>query len=533
MSVYTVDRNGGKVNILMVYPQFPDTFWSFKHALEFINKKINNPPLGLMTISALLPKNWSKKLIDTNIHELTDEDLGWADMVFVSAMDVQRADCKKVIHRAKSFGKTVIAGGPLFTTEYSNFPEVDHFILNEGELTLPLLLKDIENGIKPKHIYSMDDFADMHDSPLPDISLINIFEYECMSIQFSRGCPFQCDFCNVTALLGHKMRLKTTAQIIAELEQYYRAGWSRNVFFVDDNFIGNKKYLKEDVLPAIIAWRKGKKGFNFITEASINMADDPELLRLMSEAGFTSVFVGIETPNENSLIECGKKQNTKRDLIESIHKIHNAGIQVMAGFIVGFDQDTPTIFDDMINFIQESGIVTAMVGLLQAPGGTKLYHRLEGEGRILHEMSGDNTDGSTNIIPKMDPLVLKKGYIKIINTIYSPKYLYPRIKTLLKAYHPIKTPGQIYANEVSAFFKAVWRMGLKRGESRYFWDLVFWSLFNCPSKFALGVSLTIYGYHFRKVNAINQRNDALAAKKTSKGFVKQPLLEQSTRRTAH
>ena len=521
------------MNILMVYPQFPDTFWSFKHALEFINKKINNPPLGLMTISPLLPKTWSKKLIDTNIHELTNEDLSWADMVFVSAMDVQRDDCQKVIHRAKSFGKTVVAGGPLFTTEYVNFPEVDHFILNEGELTLPLFLLDLENGIKPKRVYCTEEYADMHESPLPDASLINIFEYECMSIQFSRGCPFQCDFCNVTALLGHKPRLKSTEQVIAELEQYYRAGWTRNVFFVDDNFIGNKKYLKEDVLPAIIEWRKGKKGFSFITEASVNMADDPELMRLMSLAGFTTVFVGIETPNESSLIECGKNQNAKRNLIDSINKIHNAGIQVMAGFIVGFDNDTPTIFDEMINFIQDSGIVTAMVGILQAPGGTQLYHRLENEGRILHEMSGDNADGSTNIIPVMDPLVLKKGYQKIINTLYSPKYLYPRIKTLLKAYHPIKIAGQVYANEISAFFKSIWRMGLKPGEGRYFWGLVLWTLFNCPTKFALGVTLAIFGYHFRKVNLINQNKEIVAAKKASQARIKHPSIEQSARHAVH
>lgn len=510
----------------MVYPQFPDTFWSFKHALEFINKKINNPPLGLMTISALLPKNWSKKLIDTNIYELTNEDLRWADLVMVSAMDVQRDDCQKVIHRAKSFGKTVIAGGPLFTTEYVNFPEVDHFILNEGELTLPLFLADFENGVKPKRVYSTEEYADMHNSPLPDASLINIFDYECMSIQFSRGCPFHCDFCNVTALLGHVPRLKTTAQVISELEQYYRAGWTRNVFFVDDNFIGNKKYLKEDVLPAIIEWRKGKKGFTFITEASVNMADDPELMKLMSLAGFTNVFVGIETPNESSLIECGKNQNTKRNLIESINKIHNAGIQVMAGFIVGFDNDTPAIFDEMINFIQDSGIVTAMVGLLQAPGGTQLYHRLESEGRILHEMSGDNADGSTNIIPLMDPVVLKKGYRKIINTLYSPEYLYPRIKTLLKAYRPQKMPGQIYANEISAFFKAAWRMGLKKGEGRYYWRLILWALFNCPSKFPLAITLAIYGYHFRKVNAINQSKDIVEAKKVQIGYLKKTSMEQ-------
>ena len=515
------------MNILMVYPQFPDTFWSFKHALEFIGKKINNPPLGLLTISSLLPKDWSKKLIDLNIHALTNEDIRWADMIFISAMDVQRDSCQKITHRIKGFGKKIVAGGPLFTAEYENFPEVDYFVLNEGELTLPQFLSDFSSNVEPKRIYSTEQFADIQTSPLPDISLINIFDYECMSIQFSRGCPFQCDFCNVTALLGHRPRMKTVDQVIAELEQYYRAGWTRNVFFVDDNFIGNKKYLKEEVLPALIQWRKSKKGFTFITEASINMADDPELMSLMSKAGFTTVFVGIETPNESSLIECKKSQNTKRDLLSSIQKIHHSGIQVMAGFIVGFDNDTPSIFDEMINFIQESGIVTAMVGLLQAPNGTELYRRLESEGRILHEMSGDNADGTTNIVPKMDPLVLKNGYLRVVNTLYSPAYLYPRIQTLLKAYRPEKMPGQVYAKEIMAFFKTIFRMGFRPGEGIYYWRLLFWTLAHCPANFPLMVSLLIYGYHFRKVNALNQKKEIRAANKTNSDLSKKPVVETS------
>ena len=517
----------------MVYPKFPDTFWSFKHALEFIGKKINNPPLGLMTISSLLPISWNKKLIDTNIHELTSEDIQWADMVFISAMDVQRDSSQKIIHKIKGFGKIIVAGGPLFTAEYSNFAEVDYFVLNEGELTLPLLLDDLEKNIEPKRVYSTDQYAEIQLSPLPDISLININDYECMSIQFSRGCPFQCDFCNVTALLGHRARLKTVDQVIAELDQYYQAGWSRNVFFVDDNFIGNKKYLKEEVLPAIINWRKGKRGFTFITEASINMADDPELMKLMSMAGFTTVFVGIETPNESSLVECKKSQNTKRDLIDSVNKIHRSGIQVMAGFIVGFDHDSPAIFDEMINFIQDSGIVTAMVGLLQAPNGTELYKRLEREDRILREMSGDNADGTSNIIPNMDPIVLKKGYQKIINTIYSPAYLYTRIKTLLKVYQPEIMPGKVYATEILAFLKTILRMGLRPGEARYFWQLLLWVLFHCPVNFPLAVTLTIYGYHFRKVNFINQRKEVTNKNKSRSGYLPQPVIDTKATQPGH
>ncbi len=358
------------MKILLVYPEFPDTFWSFKHALKFINKKISNPPLGLLTISALLPSHWERKLVDINNRRLTDEDILWADMVFISAMDVQRQSVYQVLEQVKKLDKPIIAGGPLFTGEYPSFPQVDTFVLNEGEITLPLLLEDIAKGLKPKHVYSTSSFADIKSSPLPDISLIDLKDYECMSVQFSRGCPFHCNFCNVTALLGHIPRTKSITQTLAELDQLYNAGWRRNIFFVDDNFIGNKKIIKTEILPALIEWRKGKTGCHFITEASINLADDPELMELMSAAGFINVFIGIETPNHESLVECGKTQNSNRDMLESIKVIQKNGIQVMAGFIVGFDNDPADIFERLIAFIQSSGIVTAMVGLLQAPFGT-------------------------------------------------------------------------------------------------------------------------------------------------------------------
>lgn len=492
------------MNLLMVYPEFPDTFWSFKHALKFVNKKVSNPPLGLMTVAALLPTSWDKKLIDTNIYPLTDEDLAWADMVFLSAMDVQRASVEAIIRRVKESGKTLVAGGPLFTEDYLQFEEVDHFVLNEGELTLPEFLKDYQTG-QAKRVYQTEDYADMSQSPCPDLSVINLDDYDCMSIQFSRGCPFNCDFCNVTALLGHQPRTKTTAQILAELNQLYAAGWRRNIFFVDDNFIGNKKYLKEEILPALIKWRKGKVGCLFLTEASINLADDPELMRLLVKAGFVSVFIGVETPDEDSLKNCNKKQNVKRDMIMDIHEIQRAGLQVMAGFIVGFDSDSPTIFNRMIEFIQKSGIVTAMVGLLQAPNKTELYRKLDEQGRIIKEMTGDNADGSTNIIPIMDADLLKEGYFKILDQIYSPRMFYQRIKTFLREYQPAKSAVTIELNEVAALFKTVFLMGFNPKEALYYWDLFFWALFTCPQKFPLAITLTVYGYHFRKISRQNKK----------------------------
>jgi radical SAM superfamily enzyme YgiQ (UPF0313 family) len=354
------------MKILFVYPEFPDTFWSFKHALRFVHKKAGAPPLGLLTVAAMLPSDWEKRLVDLNVTHLTDESLVWADYVFVSAMVVQRESAQAVIRRCKAAGVKVVAGGPLFTMEYDQFPDVDYFVLNEAEATLPPFLQDLERG-EVKRVYTSTEFPEIQQTPVPLWHLSELKYYETISIQFSRGCPFNCDFCNVTSLLGHRPRTKTADQIVSELDRIYALGWRKNIFFVDDNFIGNKKIIKTILLPALIEWRKGKNGMPFSTEVSINLADDPELLSLMVRAGFDTVFVGIETPSEESLTECSKNQNKGRDLVESVRVLQRAGLQVQGGFIVGFDSDSPSIFQQQIDFIQKSGIVTAMVGLLQAP----------------------------------------------------------------------------------------------------------------------------------------------------------------------
>jgi radical SAM superfamily enzyme YgiQ (UPF0313 family) len=487
------------MNILMVYPEFPDTFWSFKHALKFVHKKASSPPLGLATVAAMLPAEWDKRLVDMNVRRLTDADLDWAQMVFISGRVVQRASALEVIARCKAAGKTVVGGGPLFTCEPEPMRDVDHLVLNEAEITLPQFLADLAAG-KPRHVYASDDFADITTTPAPMYSLLDLNAYDSLSIQFSRGCPFSCDFCNITALLGHRPRVKTTAQIITELDAMYALGWRRNVFFVDDNFIGNKKILKTEVLPALIEWRKGKVGFNFLTEASINLADDETLMQMMADAGFTSVFVGIETPDESGLAECGKTQNKNRDLIASVKRLQQKGLQVMGGFIVGFDSDNPTIFQRQIDFIQHSGIVTAMVGLLQAPYGTQLYKRLEKEGRLIEEISGDNADGTTNIVPKMAIGTLKDGYRKVVHTIYAPEQFYERIKTFLREYNPAQEPVHLQMDEIAAFFSSIWKLGILGPERRQYWRLFFWSLARYPKKFPLAITFAIYGYHFRKVS---------------------------------
>ena len=490
------------MNILLVYPEIPDTFWSFKHALKFVNKKASNPPLGLVTIAAMLPQEWSKKLVDLNVTCLKKSDLRWADYVFISAMVVQRESVFEVIKTCREAGVKIVAGGPLFTQEPEAFEGVDHFVLNEAEITLPDFLMDLEKGT-PQTVYRSAEFADLSLTPPPMWELLDLSKYESLSIQFTRGCPFNCEFCNVTTLLGHKVRYKSTQQILAELDNIYDLGWRRGIFFVDDNFIGNKRYLKEDLLPALIEWRRDKTGCTFITEVSINLADDQELMDLMSEAGFVSVFVGIETPNEESLAECNKAQNRKRDLVEDVKIMQRAGLQVMGGFIVGFDSDTPSIFERQIEFIQKSGIVTAMVGLLQAPHGTQLYERMKEEGRLVEEMSGDNADGSTNIIPKMELQVLKDGYKQILEKIYSPKPFAQRVKTFLKEYKLPKVRLHLDLSEIRAFIRSIFVLGIHwKGRAQY-WKLFFWSLFTCPRKFPMAITFAIYGYHFNKVSQLS------------------------------
>ena len=486
------------MRILLVYPEFPDTFWSFKHALKFIRKKAGAPPLGLLTVAAMLPAEWEKRLVDLNVTGLTPADLAWADYVFVSAMVVQRDSAQALIARCKEAGVKVVAGGPLFTMEHERFPNVDHFVLNEAELTLPPFLTDLANGCA-QPIYTTAEFPDIRNTPVPLWRLANLKHYDTFSIQFSRGCPFSCDFCNVTSLLGHRPRTKTPAQIIAELDGLYALGWRKNIFFVDDNFIGNKKQIKSEVLPALVEWRKGKTGMPFSTEVSINLVDDPDLLNLMVQAGFDTVFVGIETPNEASLTECSKTQNKGRDLVESVKLLQRAGLQVQGGFIVGFDNDTPAVFQQQIDFIQKSGIVTAMVGMLQAPPGTRLYERLEQEDRLLDEISGDNVDGSTNIIPKMGLESLRAGYRKILGQIYAPRFYYERVVTFLREYQPPEIRSHIELEYILAFGRSIYQLGIRGVERVHYWRLFFWTLFRRPRLFPLAITLAIMGFHFRQV----------------------------------
>jgi radical SAM superfamily enzyme YgiQ (UPF0313 family) len=487
------------MNILLIYPEFPDTFWSFKHALKFVNKRASLPPLGLITVASMLPQNWGKRLIDLNVSALTTDDIAWAEMAFISAMAVQQVSARKVIALCNKAGLTVVAGGPLFTSEHEDFPTVDHFVLNEAEITLQPFLEDLEHGALKK-FYTTELFPDISQTPAPQWELLELKKYASMALQFSRGCPYQCDFCNVTALLGHKIRTKTSDQIIAELNGLKKLGWKDSIFFVDDNFIAHKTYLKKDLLPRLIEWQQDNRTTTrFYTECSINLADDQELMHLMVQAGFIQVFIGIETPDDAALHACGKQHNTSRDMLANIRKIQQAGIEVQGGFIVGFDSDTPSIFQKQIEFIQTSGIVTAMVGILQALPGTKLYERMQKEGRLLHNSSGDNADSNTNIVPIMDPELLRKGYKEMMDHLYAPKFYYQRIRTLLSEYQTPKFKSRFRFSQFMAFARSTVFLGVIGKERFQYWKMLVWTFFNRQQALPLAVTLAIYGHHFRKV----------------------------------
>ena len=489
------------MNILFVNPDRPETFWDLKHVLKFISRKSIIPPLGLLTVAAMLPENWHCRLKDLVIEPLEDKDILWADYVFLGGMFIQKAAITRIARRCKDLGVPTVAGGPVFREDNNEIPEIDHIILGEAENIIDLLIEDIKNG-NPRRTYQADHRPDLTGSPPPRWDLIDHRKYASMSIQSTRGCPFGCDFCDVTYLFGNKMRLKTTGQIITELDNLYDIGWKSSVFIVDDNFIGSKKFLKNQLLPAMIDWMKARAyPFVFNTQVSINIADDEELMTMMSQAGFDTVFIGIETSNDSALQECSKTQNRNRNLEECVHKIQRFGLQVQAGFILGFDSDRPSIFEKMASFIQSSGISTAMVGLLNVPRDTKLYHRLNEENRLLKESTGDNTDYSLGFIPKMDPAVLVQGYKSVVQTIYAPKNYYKTALTLLKNYKPPNRKTKLCMRDIKALFKSMLIIGILNKGRMYYWRLLIWSFFKCRKNFNIAVMQAIYGFHFRKVFA--------------------------------
>jgi radical SAM superfamily enzyme YgiQ (UPF0313 family) len=489
---------------LFVYPEFPDTYWSIRHALAFEGKGSAFPPLGLLTVSALLPDQWERRLVDMNVRRLKTADIEWADIVFASAMIVQKDSLERVVTLCKAQGKRVVVGGPYVSTSTERLPEADHLFVGEAETTLPEFVHDLELGIA-RRVYKAAERPLLTASPVPHFKLAELSRYSAMSVQYSRGCPFSCEFCDIIEIYGRVPRTKTNEQMLRELDVLRELGWRGQVFIVDDNFIGNKRNVKK-LLPELIEWsERHRHPFLFVTEASVNLAEDDQLLEMMRRAHFRSVFLGIETPVEESLKEAQKGQNTRRDLLESVGKIQSYGIEVMAGFIVGFDNDPEDIFERQIAFIRESAIPLAMVGLLTALPDTQLWRRLEREGRMLNESTGNNTDGSLNFIPVMDKTRLVEGYQRILRTIYSPAEYYRRSLDCLSRLRQDDEPEPHHSSRLGslrAFARVVLALGVRDRDRVEFWRYLKRATVSHRRHFSHAVTLAAMGYHFRKLTEL-------------------------------
>ncbi len=487
---------------LFVYPDFPETFWSLRQAIKFLGVKALGPPLALLTVAAMLPPEWDKRLVDLNVEPLTDEHLAWADLVFISAMTVQSPAADAVIRRCRTAGVKVCAGGVHYSTPGVTFEPVDHLFVGEAEELLPIFLADLAQG-RALPEYRAGRFPDLACSPTPAWELLDLSQYMNMLVQVCRGCPHDCDFCHVVVQYGRQPRYKEPDQVVAELQGLYDSGWRRDITFADDNFICHHGRAKA-ILQAVCAWQ-AEHGYPFLFfgQASLEVVDDPELLPLMSQAGFMGLFLGIETPDPASLKECNKRQNLNRDLVDAVHTIQAHGIEVMGGFIVGFDSDSPNVFDHQADFIEEAAIPTAMINLLTAAPDTRLYRRLESEGRLLGDSDGDTAmnAGCLNFIPKMDRQLLIDGYKTLLGRLFEPEPFYRRVLTFLGHFRPNPLlPARFPTHrERLAVLKILFALGFKEPGRRAFWSFLGSLLWRYPQCFPLGLSIAAVGFHYRMI----------------------------------
>ena len=497
------------MRVLLLYPLFPESFWSFDKALELIGRKVSLPPLGMITVAAILPQTWDFRLVDRNVRYETEADWAWADLVIISGMIVQKPDMLHLIREAKRRGKLVAAGGPYVTSvpEAAQEAGVDFLILDEGEITLPLFVEALERGETSGIIRANGEKPDVATTPIPRFDLLELRAYNEMSVQFSRGCPFQCEFCDIIVLYGRKPRTKTPAQLLAELQALYDLGWRRSVFLVDDNFIGNKRNVKL-LLRDLGPWM-AERGYPFrlSTEASVDLAQDEELLKLMVEANFGGVFLGIETPDTDSLSLTQKFQNTRNSLIESVETINRAGLSVMAGFILGFDGEKAGAGDRIIEFVEATAIPKAMFGMLQALPNTALWQRLEKEGRLIEE--NKETQGHQmalmNFVPTRSPEELAREYVNCFWELYEPsRYLsrvYRHFMTMKPS--PNKVPFRMLEPiEIKAVLTICWRQGIKRSTRFQFWRQLFAIMRHNPGIFVPYLSncaLIEHFIHYREI----------------------------------
>jgi radical SAM superfamily enzyme YgiQ (UPF0313 family) len=485
--------------VLLVYPRMPPTYWSFRYAMPFIGKKTAFPPLGLLTVAALLPKDFEVSLVDMNVEPLTEAAVSRADLVFTSSMIVQRDSLGEVIRACRAQGKPVVAGGPYPSSMHGQIRGVDHFVLNEAEVTFPRFLDDYLRG-EAGPLYRDESKPDIRLTPPPRFDLIRFGDYANMALQFSRGCPYSCEFCDIIQMFGRVPRTKTPDQFIREMDLLYEGGWRGALFVVDDNFIGNKREVKQ-LLRQVAPWQRARDyPFPLFTEATVNLAQDEELMDLMREAGFNMVFLGIETPVEASLAEAGKHQNLRFDMLEAIRRIQRQGMEVSGGFVLGFDSDPPDIFDRQTRFIRDAGIPTAMVGLLTALPNTRLYERLEAENRMTEDSAGNNTfDFRLNYVPKMDARELLAGYKRVLAELYSPADYFERCLRLLRNLRTHKTSRRrIRATELRAFFRSLLVQTFS-GYGFEYWKFLVRAFLMKPRMSSETVTMAIKGHHFFKM----------------------------------
>ena len=498
---------------LFIYPKFPKTFWSYEKILELVNRKVLLPPLGLVTVAALLPQEWEMKLVDRNVRELSEAEWQWAELVVISGMIVQKDDMQRQIAEAKRRGLTVAVGGP-FASSTPEAPEIDladFKVLDEGEITLPMFVEAIQRGDTSGRFSAEGDKPDVTSTPIPRFDLLELDAYDSMSVQFSRGCPFNCEFCDIIVLYGRKPRTKTPEQLIAELQSIYDLGWRRSIFLVDDNFIGNKRNAKL-LLPAIRQWQE-EKGypFSFATEASVDLADDDEMMRMMHEARFESVFLGIETPDEASLETAKKVQNTRHPLDEAVDKITANGIRVMAGFIIGFDGEKDGAGARIVDFVTRTGIPAAMMGMLQALPNTALWHRLEKEGRLIEDKDAAKGVNQTNLLnfqPTRPIRDIANEYVEAFCALYEPNAYMDRVYSYyLKMGAPrwkgaATLPSWI---DLRALAIVIWRQGIKRNTRSRFWRYMLSIARKNPAMLEQFLVVLAHNEHFLEYRSIVQR----------------------------
>lgn len=457
---------------LLLWPIMPNSFWSYQETLDLAGLRSTNPPLGLITVAELLPKEWEIRFVDRNVRLETEDDWAWCELVIISAMIIQKQDLEKLIQKGVALGKKVAVGGPFPTSvpEFALAAGAHYLILDEGECTIPIFLEALARG-EERGIFRSAEKPDVTKSPIPRFDLLDLDAYLAITVQFSRGCPFQCEFCDIINLYGRKPRTKTPEQMLAEFEVLYQMGWRRYVFVVDDNFIGNKRNAKV-FLRALIPWMEARNyPFILLTEASLNLAEDDELIALMVKAGFTIVFMGIETPDTDSLVGIHKLQNTRCDLIESCHKITTAGLQIMSGFIMGFDNERPGAGQRIQEFIETASIPQGQFSLLQALQNTAMWNRLQKEGRLVQGMSTFHQGAIMNFVPTRPVEEIAREYIDAFWQIYEPM---PFLKRTFHHFMMMngwrgKTKRPLTHHELRLFSAVCWRQGIVRSTRFQFW----------------------------------------------------------------